>query len=81
MRDPMLCNRRPVAQPDPLMSSDMIEEPYQSPEPPGTAYDATMETDRHHARAPLRAASIQPVERIPAVVEEIIAGTEVRASL
>ena len=77
----MLCNRRPVAQPDPLMPFDMIEEPYQSPEPPGPAYDPAMETDRHHARAPLRAASIQPVERIPAIVEEIIAGTEVRASL
>ena len=63
------------------MPFDMIEEPYQGAEPPRTAYDPAMQTDRHHARAPLRAASIQPIERIPAIVEEIIAGAEVRASL
>ena len=77
----MLCNRRSVAQPDPLMPFDMIEEPHQGPEPSGTTYDPAMQTDRHHARAPLRAAPVEPVERIPAIMEEIIAGTEVRASL
>ena len=57
------------------MPLHVIEQPNQGADPAGTPNDARVQAHGHHARATFVAQSIQPVEGVAAVMEEIIAGT------
>src|SRR6266403_6168365 len=78
---PMPGDRLSIAQPDTLMALDVIEQAHQCADPAGTSNDAPVQADGHHARPAFAAQSIQPVEGIAAIGEEIVAGCEVAAAL
>src|SRR5207302_6241522 len=79
MRYPVLCDGCPIAQPDAFVTLDVLEQPRQRADPAGAPDDPAMQTDAHHARAPFGSHAVEPVERIPAVGEEVVAGAEIRS--
>src|SRR5437588_12879517 len=80
MRYPVLCDGCPIAQPDAFVTLDVLEQPRQRADPAGAPDDPAMQTDAHHARAPFGSHAVEPVERIPAVGEEVVAGAEIAAA-
>src|SRR5437016_12467972 len=81
MRDPVLCDGRPVAEPHALVTLDVLEQPRQRSNPAGATDDPTVQADTHHARSPLLSHAIEPVEGIPAVCEELFPGAEMPGAL
>src|SRR5882672_4770821 len=81
IRYPMTCKALPIAQPDTLMPLHVVEKPDQGSDAAGTADDARMQADAHHARPPLGSQAVQPVEGIATIGKKIIAGGEVAAAL
>jgi hypothetical protein len=81
MRYPVLCDSCPIAQPDAFVTLDVLEQPPQRADPAGAPDDPAVQTDAHHARTPFGSHAVEPVERIPAVGEEVVAGAEIAAAL
>src|SRR3984885_8178824 len=81
MCNPVLCNRCAIAQPNAVVSPDVVERSHQSSDASRAADDPAMQADRHHARPTVRTHPIEPVEGISAVREEVFPGTEVAAPL
>src|SRR3984893_16368042 len=81
MRDPVLCDGCPIAQPDAFVTLHVFEQPRQRADPAGAPDDTAVQTDAHHARGSFGSHAVEPVKRIPAVGEEVIAGAEIAAAL
>jgi hypothetical protein len=81
MRDPVLCNRRAITQPDGVVSPNVVECACQGSDASRAPDDPAMQTDRHHARLTFRTLAIQRVECISAIDEEILTDAEVTAAL
>src|SRR5579859_2690509 len=81
MGDPVPRNRRPIAQPNAVMSPNVLENSRQGTDAPRAADDPAMQAYRHHARAARRSHLVEPIEGISAVGEEILTGAEVTAAL
>src|SRR5205807_10071379 len=81
MRPPVLCNGCPIAQPDAFVTLDVLEQSRQRSNPAGTTDDPTVKADAHHARSPFGSHAVEPVERIPAIREELFAGAEIAPTL
>jgi len=60
---------------------DVLEQSRQRSNPAGTTDDPTVKADAHHARSPFGSHAVEPVERIPAIREEVIAGAEIAPTL
>ena len=69
-------NAGAITEPDAVMPANVLEDACQCLDASRAADDATMQTDGHHARLALRALAVQPVERVSAVDEEILAGAK-----
>src|SRR5256886_9338371 len=80
-RYPVLCDGAPMPQPAAFVPEDVLEQPPHRADPAGAPDDPAVQTDAHHARAPFGSHAVEPVERIPAVGEEVVAGAEIAAAL
>src|ERR671924_1187761 len=81
MRYPVLCDGCAIAQPDAFGTLDVLKQPRQRSDPPRATDDPTVKADTHHARSPFFSHAVEPVERIPAVPEELLAGAEIAPAL
>src|ERR1700686_5669931 len=81
MRPPVLCNGCPTTQPDAFVPLDVLEQSRQRSNPAGTTDDPSVRADAHHARSPFGSHALEPVERIPAIREEVVAGAEIAPTL
>src|SRR5262249_53990837 len=80
-RPPVLGDRGPVAEPHALVPLDMLEQARQRSNPAGATDDAAVKANAHHAWSAFDSQAIEPVERITAVAEELLAGAEIAAAL
>src|ERR1700679_4098410 len=74
-------NAGAIAKPDAIVAANVVEDACQRLDAARATDDATMQADGHHTRLPVRAPAVQPVERVPAVDEEILRSGEVTAAL
>ena len=77
----MLRDGCPIAEPNPFMMLDVREQPRQRSNPAGATDDPTVKADGDHAWAPFSSHTVEPVERIPTVCEEVFAGAEIAPTL
>src|SRR5579872_5034429 len=81
MSVPMLGDRRAAAQPHTLVTLHVLEQAGERADSPGPADDPPVQAHGHHARPALQARTIEPVEGVAAVGEELLAGAEIAAAL
>src|SRR5271154_1843010 len=79
--DPVAGDGRARAQPDAFVTLHVLDEPGKRADPARATNDAPVQANAHHARPSCLAQSVEPVERVPAIAEELLAGTEVTAAL
>src|SRR5262249_50784237 len=74
LRNPVARNFLAAADPDIGVTLDVLEQPRQCADAARASDDAAMQADGHHSRPPFASRSIQPIEGIAAIAEEIFAG-------
>src|ERR1700761_5540507 len=80
-RTPMTSNRLPITQPHAFTPLNVIEQPLQRTDSPRPADDTGMQANAHHTRAAFAAPPVQPIERLRAIAEELLAAAEIGPAL
>jgi hypothetical protein len=81
MRPPVFCDGCPIAQPDAFVTLDVLEQARQRANPTGATDNPAVKTDAHHTRSSFASDAVEPVERVPAIREELIPGAEIAPAL
>src|SRR5580704_913114 len=81
VRDPVAGDVSARAQPDPLVPLQVCNETRQRTDASGATDDATVQANAHHARQSGGTLSIEPIEGVATVGEELLAGAEIPATL